>query len=230
MHSQAISWSFTEIAATHPCRASALEAAPSASAILRSVAEKMRQSANAGRLYVGMEQARLKPGDHRVVIQFQVGETLFDQFFNARTGYRAQFRRDWHIGVSYNRKLIERMRRSVASVLPSEVSTRCLTADFEDCGCFIVPRERIHNSLDPDLSKIWFCGRRMTHNGEVVQLPSGATGPRLRLDDATTWAALAREDADAWLELKGAFVGSDGPYQPKDPVTRAKNLQKSGEA
>jgi hypothetical protein len=122
------------------------------------------------------------------------------------------------------------MRRSVVSVLPSEVSTRRLMGDFEDCGSFIVPRERLRISLDPDLSKIWFCGRRMTHNGEVVQLPSGATGPRLRLDDGTTWAALAREDSDAWLELKGAFVGSDGPYQPKDPVARAKKLQHSGEA
>jgi hypothetical protein len=120
-HSELISWSFTEIAATDPSRASVLEGAPSARAILGAVVSKLVEAAKTGRLCVGAEQAAREPGDQRVVLQFHVGEKLFDQFFNARTGYRAQFRRGWQTGLSYNRELIETMRDSVVSVLPSEV-------------------------------------------------------------------------------------------------------------
>ncbi len=35
---------------------------------------------------------------------------------------------------------------------------------------------------------------------------------------------------DAWLEIKGAFVGSRRCYQPKDPALRAHRLHTHGEA
>ena len=223
-------WSFSQIAVSEPDRALVLEEAPSAEALLDVLVEKFAKAVSGGQLRIGMEQAEPDPRDLRVVLQFHFGETESDQFFNATSGYRAQFRQDWHIGLSYNRAIIEALRGKVASMLPSEVFARHLTPKFEDCGSLMLPLEKVLASLDPDLSKVWFCGRLMTGEGRVVQLPSGTVGPRLQLDDQTTWAAIARNDVDAWLDVKGAFVGRDRPYQPKDPVARAKKLQVSGEA
>ncbi|MDP3842704.1 MAG: hypothetical protein Q8Q81_08925 [Oxalobacteraceae bacterium] len=104
------------------------------------------------------------------------------------------------------------------------------TPKFEDCGPLAVPRESILASLDSSLSKVWFCGRQMDGEGRVVQLAPGVIGPRLCLNDQTTWASIARNDPDAWLDVKGAFIGRNGIYQPKDPIARAKRLQASGEA
>lgn len=233
MHAHPKFWTFCEIAACDPGRAAFLESAPSADAIRAAVVSRFvaaLESDQLPKLCIGMEKSSSRPSDHRVICQFQIGQGLYDQFFNANTGYRAQFRRDWRTGLAYNRSIITEMRSKLASLLPTEVSVRCLSPDYEDCGAFAVPRERIVQSLDPGLSKLWFCGRRIVGDGTVVQLPSGATGPRLHLDEQNSWATLARDESDAWLDVKGAFLGSGGPYQLKDPCERARMLQSTGEA
>lgn len=230
MHPDPTLWTFGEIAAREPARAALLEKAPDPDAIRAAVISRFEAALEGGQLRIGMEQSSSNPSDLRVVLQFPVGEGLYDQFFNANTGYRAQFRRDWRTGLAYNRSIVAGMRSKLALLLPAEVSGRCLSPKFEDCGALTVPREQICISLDPELSKVWFCGLLMTGDGRVVQLPSGATGPRLRLDEQNTWAALVRDEADAWLDVKGAFLGRDGLYQPKDPADRAKKLQSTGEA
>jgi hypothetical protein len=223
-------WTFAEIAASESGRAALLESAPASSTIQGSVIARFEAALIGGHVHIGMEQSGSNQEDLRAVLQFPVGETLFDQFFNANAGYRALFRRDWRTGLSYNRDIVAILRSRVASSLAADVLVRHLTPRFEDCGAFTVSREQICRSLDPDLSKVWFCDLLIASDGQVVQLPTGATGPRLRLDEQTTWAALARNDQDAWLSVKGAFVGSEGPYQPKDPADRAKKIQASGEA
>jgi hypothetical protein len=164
------------------------------------------------------------------VLQFHVGESLSDFFFNARSGYRAQFRMDWRTGLEYNGNLIDGFRKEIASLPRSNLLARRLTSEFEDCGQLEITRSEVLESLDGHLSKVWFCARLISGGRHVTQLPSGVTGPRLRLTDETTWVTLARDDSDAWLDVKGAFVASNGLYQPKDPIDRAKWLQATGEA
>lgn len=177
-----------------------------------------------------MQQSKSASGDLRVVLQFYVGETLSDFFFNARTGYRAQFRTDWRTGLGYNDSIIDGIRNEVVLLPSSELCARRLTPEFEDCGQLTVTWPHVLASLDRYLSKVWFCARLIGSGGHVTQLPSGVTGPCLRLDDQTTWRALSRADSDAWLDVKGAFVGPNGLYQPKDPIERAKRLHATGEA
>jgi len=191
---------------------------------------KFGDAEKAGALRVGMEQSKSDPAHLRVVLQFHVGSELSDLFFNARTGYRAQFRIDWRMGLQYNADLIDAFRNQIVSLPRSELSARLLTSEFEDCGPHNISWAEVLDSLDRYLSKVWFCARLIGGDGQVTQLPSGVTGPRLRLDDGTTWVALSRDDADAWLDVKGGFVGSDGLYQPKDPIDRAKRLEATGEA
>lgn len=235
MRADSTIWTFGEIAAHEPGRAALLESAPDPDTIRAAVVSRFEAALVGGQLRIGMEQVSLeqvslKPSDLRVVLQFPVGEELYDQFFNANTGYRAQFRLDWQTGLAYNRSIVTEIRSKLVSFLSTKVLVRCLSSQFEDCGELTVLLEQISQSLDPDLSKVWSCGRLIVGDGTVTQLPSGATGPRLRLNEQNTWAALARDESGAWLDVKGAFLGRDGPYQPKDPRERAKKLQANGEA
>lgn len=223
-------WSFSEIATGEPARAALLETAPAPDVIAASIIARFEGALAIGQVRIGMEESDSNPNEHRVVLQFLVGERLSDQFFNSNTGYRAQFRRDWRTGLSYDSSIILGLISKVAELFPPMVLARRLSPKFEDVGAIEVSRGQVRDSLAPVLSKVWFCGRLITGDGRVVQLPSGVTGPRLRLDDQTTWAAISREEKDSWLDVKGAFVGIDGPYQPKDPIGRAKKLQASGEA
>lgn len=230
MHANPTFWSFTEIATSDPARAALLESAPDPDTIRATVISRFEVALKSGQLRIGMEQSSSNSSDLRVVLQFLIGESLYDLFFNANSGYRAQFRRDWQTGLAYNRSIVALIRSKLVSLLPAEVTARHLSSKFEDIGEITVSREQINRSLDPDLSKLWFCALLIMGDGRVVQLPAGVTGPRLRLDEQTTWAALIRDESDAWLDVKGAFLVSDGLYQPKNPTSRAKKLQLTGEA
>lgn len=223
-------WDFAEIAACEPARATALVSAPSAGSLAASVLARFEEALHAGPVRIGMDEAGATPGDLRVTLQFHVGATLSDQFFNATTGYRAQFRQNWRRGLAYNRSLIIQIQSAVAVLAPATFVARRLTHEFEDCGSMEVTREHVCASLDPALSKVWFCAKLIAGNGAVRQLPSGVVGPRLRLADQSKWAAITRDEQDAWLDVKGAFLGASGRYQLTDPVERAKKLAASGEA
>lgn len=223
-------WSFEAIAASDPSRATLLDSAPLTEAIADSVLASFESALATERVLIGMEESCSDSSDLRVILQFHVGELLFDRFFNANTGYRAQFRRGWQRGLDYNRRIISSICTLVAASPRLILSARRLTSKFEDCGALEVTREQVSASLDPDMSKVWFCARLIAGGGKVTQLPSGVVGPRLRIDQYTTWAAVTRDEDSAWLEIKGAFVGSDELYQPKDSIARAKKLEASGEA
>lgn len=223
-------WEFSEIAALEPSRAARLASAPSADDLMASVLARFDDAVRSGGVRVAMDESSLSRDELRLTLQFHIGEALSDQFFNSTSGYRAQFRIDWRRGYDYNRRMIEQLRSIVMLRMPSAVPGRRLTNTFDDCGAMTVTRDQAYASLDPDLSKVWFCGRLVLGDGRMQQLPAGVTGPRLRLLNGSSWAAIARDDSDAWLDIKGAFLGVNGCYQLKDPVARAKKLAVTGEA
>ena len=55
-------------------------------------------------------------------------------------------------------------------------------------------------------------------------------GAHINVGSGHDWASISRDDADAWLEIKGAFGGTGGYYQPKNPRERASCLHHRGEA
>lgn len=191
---------------------------------------RFKEALSTSQVRTGMEMSTTNKADLRPTLQFHVGETLSDQFFNAITGYRAQFRLNWQQGLAFNHSFIDQIRCTVAAHAPDLIVARLLSPEFNDAGPLEMPRDKLCASLDPDLSKIWYCSRLITSDGLIIQLPSGLTGPRLLLPDNSTWACIARNESDAWLDVKGAFLGADGLYQPKNPIERAKTLAISGEA
>jgi hypothetical protein len=57
-------------------------------------------------------------GDPRAIIQFKVNRSLYDLFFNSRTGYRAQFWRSPDMGVSANAFLVANLLAEVCDLDP----------------------------------------------------------------------------------------------------------------
>jgi hypothetical protein len=222
-------WDLREIAADDSMRASILEAAPPSTELARTITDVFTSALEVHSVRVALEEARSNTSDARVVLQFQVGTKLFDCFFNSRTGYRAVFRGGWESGLVYNQSIIESLRKHLAVLSASTLTARRVNGNFEDCGAITVTIHEVVRSLDPQLSKIWFCSQ-LLDDGHVAQLPLGLTGPRIRVADDASWAAPHRDDPSAWLEVKGAFVSPAGLYQPKDPVRRAKRLQQEGDA
>jgi hypothetical protein len=178
---------------------------------------------------MGREHADGRWDDCRVVVQFGVGAEVFDWFFNARTGYRAHFRANYMLGLKFNSEVIDALRGGLAR-LPDATPGRDLSGKFEDCGEVLIRRGFVLTSLVSDLSKVWFCAKRIQSGGGIELLPTGVVGPGLLLNGDVRWAAPYREQDSAWLDVKGAFIGESGLYQPKDPIGRAKGLQATGEA
>jgi hypothetical protein len=223
-------WSFDEIAAVEPARAARLESAPSSQQIAALTLQRFEAALAGGGLRIGWSESRDRPADCRLVMQFHVGETLYDWFFNARTGYRAQFRRGSGWGHVYYRDLTSAIRFVVAANMPPTITARHVVGDFEDVGTIAISSDHVLQSLDPDLSKFWCCGRLLLRDGLVREIIPSGSGPKLRCDESTRWTAIVTSDADAWLELNGAFLGPDGPYQFKPPALRGSMLQAKGEA
>jgi hypothetical protein len=227
MSSEPPLWKFDCIAAQDPERGEKLQAAPSRTELSQRVVTALRVAMLTDSVRIGFDEFG---EDERVVIQFHVGHQLFDWFFNGHTGYRAQFRNDWKVGHAYNRELVGMLRDELASGLEAEVVVRSLDVSFEDIGGKQVRRSRVLESLEPNLSKIWFSTELIDCDGQVRDLCVNLSGPRLVFDEYDSWAAPYADESYAWLDLKGAFVGGAGPFQIKDPIQRAKDLQRFGSA
>lgn len=224
------SWRFDAIASSEPDRASALKVAGPPRALIKALQSALEEALGIGEVRLGREHAASQWDDCRAVLQFGVGAQLFDWFFNARTGYRAHFRVCYECGLMFNNQIIETLRLHLDGSLPIFVPGRELNSEFEDCGEAQIPKGFLIASLASDLSKVWFCTKRIGPSGEIELLPTGVVGPRILLDGEHSWAAPYRADNSAWLDVKGAFLGNAAPYQPKDPIARAKRLQATGEA
>jgi hypothetical protein len=211
-------------------RLAALRGAGSADDILTAIVAAFETAIRSGSLRVGWEQARKNPLDHRVVLQFHVGSELFDRFFNARTGYRAHFRFAPECGTAFNARLIQSVSESVSANLPETIAARELDSYFTDQRRVLIERASVESSLVRDLSKAWFCSGRIEPAGGVNDIIVSVTGPRIIVGFDESFAAIEADEDMAWLDIKGAFLSSGGPYQIKPPDERAQELHKSGTA
>jgi hypothetical protein len=226
MSSQPTLWQFDKIADQDSDRAKALQTAPSRAEISQKIVAALNVAVLGGSVHIGLDQFRQT---ERAIIQFHVGQQLYDWFLNAHTGYRAQFRISWICGQAYNAELVQMLRDELRRDLESKIEVRCLDS-FEDIGCKRVPRNRILSSLVPELSKVWICTRLIGLDGNISDLPFSLSGPRLVFNEDESWAAPYVSESAAWLDLKGAFLGVCGPFQIKDPIQRSKDLQRNGSA
>ncbi len=230
MTSTTILWSVEEIEACEPLRAQRLLSAPSKERLVELITDAFDSALQKDAARLGVENGDSDSLGSRVVIQILIGEELSDWFFNGPTGYRAQFLAEWRQGLRYNALLVAQIRQAIRISRMDTYRARLLNAKFEDCGETQITREAILDSLEPDLSKLWFSGLLFEWSGAVKPLPAGLTGPKIIVGENQRWAAVSRCSEDSWIDLKGAFVGPNGKTQPKDPLARAKLLAQKGEA
>jgi hypothetical protein len=221
-------WRFDRIASEDADRASRLEASGSSSALIDTLVCILAEAVTLSTARFGSEEAEACREDCRAVIQFRVTPQVFGWFFNGRSGYRAHFRAHPHCALSFNSNLLESVRLRLDEISSPSIPARLLNTRFEDCGGTVLAKTFVLTSLAPDLAKVWFCTKLIEFDGVVRDLPLGITGPKLLLDGGAEWVAPLREANDTWLEIKGAFLGREGPYQPKNPTDRAHQLHKTG--
>ena len=224
-------WDVWEIANADPERGALLLQPPSASAFRNLLVEALKVALLLGTVRMAAERSSANAHELRAVAQFWVGSKLFDWFFNCETGYRAQYRADPEIGLRYNDTIIAEARQLFLDLLPPVITVRILTPAFEDAGKESVATREWSKSLQPILSKLWMCGVLIQTDGsQPTSLPAGLDGAHIRVGLTHDWASISRVEGDAWLEIKGAFGGRSGYYQPKDPRQRAERLHARGEA
>ena len=224
-------WDLSEIIEADPVRGSRLVEAPTESDLRRLLLGALEQALIKGRARLGAEQSSNNPKELRAVVQFWVGSTLFDWFFNGPNGYRAQFRANPETGRLFNQTFIFEARRLLVELLPPVLTVRALTPRFGDAGSMQTTIRDWTRSLDPALSNVWMTGLLIQSDGsQPTSLPLGMDGARIDVGLPFGWMSVSRTDADAWLDIKGAFVGPGVLYQPTDPVERAQRLHTHGEA
>lgn len=192
-------WSFEEICASDSDRAARLEAAALPDILVATLAVALQNAIYHGEVRYGLDSLENKFIECRAIIQFKVDPNLYDWFFNARTGYRAQFLTSPDASAAFNTKIIEVLRNVLDRHLPQNVvvrrirTVRSKTGPCEesredyDIGAKTLPRGSIVRSLDPSVSKIWI-GERLMEN-KCGQLPDigfatlreAAQGPKLRV-------------------------------------------------
>jgi len=224
-------WSFDKVESAEPERAVKLKAAGSPEALIGALQAALVQGFDGDGVRFGHEQNSSQPNDWRSILQFRVGTCLFDWFFNARTGYRAHFKKSPETGLKFNDAVVQVIVDTINAKASQTLDVTLLDIKYTYIGTSKMTREQFLLSFAPILSKIWLCAL-LIEPGQIKQLPPGATGPKIRVSSPDNcWLAFYQElEADAWLELKGAFSGTCGLYQPKDAIRRAKTIHQKGTA
>jgi len=169
----------------------------------------------------------------RSVIQVRVTPEFFADFFNSSTGYRGMFRRGPRIGNATNAALVDVVRSRLSTALADTVDALLVRGGMQQPeldGRRAIPRSTFMRSLDPSLAKLWYCTAEVHASGGIRILPSGIESGAIDVGLPDKWAAIRLDDGDCIIEMKGAFVGSCGLFQIKDPEERARVLSTKGQA
>jgi hypothetical protein len=115
-------WNFDSIAQHDQERADRLMVAPTCDELFYRCVLTLSAAISRGQARFGLEQTDENATHLRAVIQFYVGQPLFDWFFNATTGYRAQFRIGWQNGLARNEALIQMLRQPLEAIADRKIS------------------------------------------------------------------------------------------------------------
>lgn len=173
------------------------------------------------------------PSVGRSLVQVRVTPELFETFFNSPIGYRAMFRRGPRTGSATNAALVDAVQSRLLAVLPETVDAHLIRNGSdgpERIGRTAIPRATFLRSLDPSLAKVWYSTAEVGLNGEIRRLPFGLSDAKIDVGLSYQWTEIRQDAQDCIIEVKGAFVGSCGLFQGKDPELRARTLWMKGQA
>jgi hypothetical protein len=195
-----------------------LEAAPAYDEIVRKVRQAFRVRI-LERSARGYDLAPFDP-DPRAIIQFQVDPDLYDEFFNSRTGYRAQYWQSVGRGVDANAFLVVNLLAEICDLDPWPTG-------------WSLKRDFAMRSLLCAGAKVWISEKFVGHTDTLVRIynsPKLAV-PQWRPEEEQPpgRARAARLPPNlCWLDLKGCFLDGESIRRPKDPFDRAGKICTTG--
>ncbi len=166
----------------------------------------------------------------RAVVQVPVEAEFFATFFNSSAGYRAMFRRGPLIGNATNAALVSTVRSALMLSLADTANAHVIRTGPEWIRREAISRATLVRSLDPSLAKVWYSTAEIRPKGEIRLLPTGVSDRKINVGLPHHWVEIYQDSDDCIIEVKGAFVGSCGLFQIKDPELRARTLSSKGEA
>jgi hypothetical protein len=247
-------WGFEKICDCDPSRSARLEACDGPGVLINALAQAIAKSKRRD-LRVGVDSKAKKFKQFRTIIQFKIRPELYDWFFNARTGYRAQYWTSVENGLRFNNRLLSRLQGILAKRLSEELPVRKIEVSFQegtrcerDLGKTLFKRSELLRSLTPSISKIWI-GEHLIGNRsgplENILLPTISAAARSPAElSIPRWKKAKNPKTGevgeglraplpaaeySWLDLKGGFVAPGGILsQIKPQDDRSKQIHDYG--
>jgi hypothetical protein len=178
-------WSLGDaIAARH----SRLLDVPTPDALLAELLSEASEAAQTGRIRLVWQPSTVAPGFFRVEAVIPLSEEIFDQFFNGRSGYRAQYYLSPEEGVLYNRDLLQGLKAALSAAYAQQPMP--------------VGRDFVLTSVDGPHSKVWVYGEQSAFN----TAPENSLNPPRWVENQGRLGRRAPLPHHLSLELKGVFI------------------------
>jgi hypothetical protein len=161
---------------------------PSPEGLLSEVICESTDAACNGKISLVWQPSIEAPGFFRLEATIPLSEQVFDQFFNGRSGYRAQYYLSPEEGVLFNRDVVQGLRGS----LRDAYARHPLQVDID----------LALSSVDGPHSKVWLAGNPSAFNSA----PANTLNPERWVRNSASLGRRAPLPESPALELKGAFV------------------------
>lgn len=183
---------------------------PTPDALLAELLSEASEAVRAKRICLCWQPSEEAPGFFRVVAQIPLSERTFDQFFNGRSGYRAQYYLSPEEGVLYNLDVLQGLKPALSSAYAQQPLPVAL--------------DLVMTSVDGPHSKVWAYGERV-----FAEAAEDSLNPPRWVENKARLGRRAPLPDHLLLDLKGAFIHPSGRlFVDELKVDRACDLFRKG--
>lgn len=161
---------------------------PTPEALLQSVIAEAQGEGTAGGIVLTWQPSKERPEYFRLVAQVKLSVTIFDQFINGRSGYRAQYYLSPEEGILYNRDAIE----GLWPALKHACTVKPLGVDLS----------LVERSAQAPHSKIWVFEEKRAFKEAV---PDALSPPRW-VENSAALGRRAPLPDHLMIDVKGTFI------------------------
>ena len=161
---------------------------PTPEALLLEVVREANEAAHSGLVPLIWQESTVAPGFFRIEAIIPLSEHVFDQFFNGRSGYRAQYYLSPEEGVLYNRNVVHGLKEPLRVAYAQQPLQ--------------VGLDLALTSVDCPHSKVWVSGNPSAFS----TAPENSLNPDRWVKNNARLGRRAPLAHNPSLELKGAFI------------------------
>ena len=161
---------------------------PTPDELLTRVLTEAKQSAQSSTTSLNWQPSDAMPGYSRVCAKIPITEEAFDQLFNGRSGYRAQYYLSPEEGVLFNRRILDGIVEAIQFAYRRNPLTVALDA--------------VEQSLNAPHAKIWIYREQDAFEEATPDL----LNPARWVENGATRGRRIPLPIDHSIDLKGAFI------------------------